>query len=178
MNNEYNIRISRKGQASSATFNQEDILNVTTQHEAMHAVLHRLLSFDPHPQANSLKNKGRINMGSYTLPNTYQMHGNIGVHELAAHGFGLMHSGESAQLLAMASTTGALNEQSYGLVNKVITRELMAISESSDAFTISGSKVTVNIDGLVSLINKLSKEQIYKIGERMAKLGIYLAQKD
>jgi len=156
----------------------EDDIRMSQFHEALHAwlVFH---GFNNGPDLKGVKNKGRIDMGTYTLePADYMGNNNQKVHELAAVGYGILHSGEAVRLFMCDILVGA--PVSYSFAVSILIQELYEIAPPEFQAQVivqnSDGSQTINYDLLALVLSKAPLERLHKIGEHMAKLGIYLTQ--
>jgi len=153
-------------------------LNLLTHHEGMHAFCIR--TFGLNPKMTPLKLSESINMGKYTLNlRNWGPISEIEINELAGHGFGLMHSGAAVHGEA---TTLILNDVTpgYKLAQKVLMDEVEVISTSHFPKHLYSKDIYSNPkiqDQVWKIILSLSAEELYRIGERMAKLAIFFAQR-
>jgi len=146
-------------------------------HEAAHAFLQDFVS-DPEKR-DAIKKKGDIPMGYYSLPfGVFANEDNSKLHELFGNGIMLMLSGESAPLSAMHCALSDINiDKTYTLERKVFWNE---ISHSPELDSATRHKLESEMNGtdMVVAINRLPDESLRKIGERMAKLALYLTQNE
>lgn len=150
-----------------------DYLEMIIQHEGMHAVMERLNGFSSQEE-RPVKPLAKVNMGQYELD--YSPGGpNVNIIELAASGFGVMHGGASARhMLYSYIQSGGI----YKYIARVVFQELKHDSEIDLALRkkLKGDDPQ-DVERVLQILSQLPDEKIFKIGERMAKLGLYLAQK-
>jgi len=150
----------------------------------MHAYLDSIGIAADYFRKDALKKAHGVNMGRYDIPKeTFRNINNAELHELTANGFGLMNSGQSAPLVAhaMVTTHAASNIENYVLMANIMVWEItksQGLSRNiSMKLDLDIQKGTADVNTVISAINELPNEQLHKIGERMAKLGVYLTQK-
>jgi hypothetical protein len=155
-----------------------DSLILPAYHEAAHVYFGGGVAFDA-KRFDGLKKKGNIPMGPYSLPYSFVVSANNArLHELFANGVGLSKSGASAVLTAHGIATND-HLENYFLARDVLWHELMNSLDLDPAFRvemkneIERTKI-VNFDKMAVAIDMLSDESLHRIGERMAKLALYL----
>ncbi|MBN2087674.1 hypothetical protein JW758_04975 [Candidatus Peregrinibacteria bacterium] len=156
-------------------------------HEATHAYLERVLKISGFEETDkgykdtesSIKKRCPINMGLYTLaPEAYERRNNINLHEMITTGVQLMNSGEmvSKYVSEIFSEQG----KNYIFARDMFVMELVnspAIDEKLRRDLASGTqRGYLDIETVQGILINTPKEEFYRIGERMAKLGIYLTQ--
>jgi hypothetical protein len=159
--------------------NVEFFRRVTLMHEGMHAVSHKMSQKNPEP-ARKIDTKG-INMGHYTLnPKMFGSITEIDVDELIANGFGILNSGDLAHLTLYNIQTSARSNPTYNFCSFVILNEILnspSLDPSSkNEFFKELSSGKISDKDFVKFLMKIPPHELTNIGERMAKLGIYLTQ--
>jgi len=165
-----------------------DLINSGFYHEAMHAYFYRLgIAHEPGVKS-ALRGKGDVSMGSYTIDREQlNIYNNAQLHELAAHGYGLMKSGSSARLAAYAISLSVDPESSpienYLMARDVIWYELVNSPEMDPKIRrkierIINQEHKMSMDLLTAGLSRFSEPELHRIGERMAKLAIYLIQEE
>lgn len=160
----------------------ETALKTAIIHEAMHASLANQFTVVPHKRGG-IKRRGQINMGSYKLESRhYEHYDNQNLHELVAHGCGFMMSGQQSLISAWELLASQPGMPDYELAAKILLKEIVYSNYISKSLK---SKIFDYIRDNGKVSNKLCMEalleipdgEFYRIGERMAKLAIYLTQK-
>lgn len=156
---------------------RKDFVRAVDLHEGMHAVLERrgfradYKRYDAH--------KGDVSMGYFHLPaRSLRERNNVEVHELAAIGYSLMHS-ESAAPIVVSSLIK--NEKStYQMAHSLVVESVMGLMSEEDRRKVLAHRkeqeVKLNVDQLMAVLHKIPLEKLHQLGERMAKLGLYLSQ--
>ncbi len=157
---------------------KKDHQQMTSIHEGMHYTLDKH-GFAPGPYKD-VKNKGSIDMGSYQVEaERYVGKFNTEIHELAAIGYGLMHAGRATPLFLIGILTGG--QGTYKLAVDIMIKEIHENISREDRIKIldiaSDGSQSLDINRFASVISRMPLETLHKIGERMAKLGVYLTQK-
>ena len=161
----------------------KDAVNMGLVHEGAHASLHRINKIDP-KGSHAIKQKGTISMGSYEIfEEEYFKSSNLQVHELIALGTGMASSKNTAFIAvwSAAGTSGIPN--GYDLARYVFVLEIIHSPHISENFR---RKLIVDLerenvvrhDNIIRAFSEIPPEGFQDIGERVAKLGIYLTQRD
>lgn len=174
----------------SADDMKKDSLNMMIIHEGMHAALFHLMGIETGPGGDIIKRggirkRGTISMGSYQFPEKhYRWENNVELHELAAYGFGLMHSGKMGAI----DINGALFLNSkykrLYLLKRVLMREIAYsphIPNDVKSRLMKGfnsASRNVRMEDLQIALIQIPDEGMREIGERIVKLAIYLTQGD
>jgi len=148
-----------------------DLRESVLQHEGMHAFfgLEKINQKDLIPY----KLTEPIPMGHYDLDLSKTTITLLRMNELSAEGHGLMKSGSAANFDAMNILMNP-DKRSYGLAQYVLFQEIrncQKLPQSLKDMMNSGA----DEDVLWKVVLKLGSDDLQKIGERMAKLGIYLS---
>ncbi len=154
----------------------EDDVKTSIQHEGMHTVLLRLINFGLNETRRN-RPADFVKMSNYQTPVNYPPNlSNMWISELASSGYGLSQSGHTASVVAwaMANTT---NMVSYGLVRDILAKEIVHSPYVPEPLRKELEEGTGGQKGLVEAIMQIPEEEMHRIGERMAKLGLYLAQR-
>jgi len=159
---------------------REGAVALPAYHEAAHVYFVRSISiaFD-FKRFDGLRKKGDISMGNYQLPYVVTVSANNAqLHELFANSIGLVKSGASAVFTAQAIATN-VEIKNYRLAREVLWYELMNYPELDPAFRIGLKNEiertqSIDFNKMAVAIDQLSDESLHKIGERMAKLALYL----
>ncbi|MBU1017443.1 hypothetical protein KKA33_00250 [Patescibacteria group bacterium] len=151
------------------------VLNAVIAHESMHAILHSM-GIDSMGN-DAIKRKGNIRLIGATLRQfEYEHYNNINLHELAAMGYGLFSSGESAILNILNTTDPPGRSSRYEMAFNIAMAGIVhsrTIDHDTHQELLTG-KVSSNT--LISAISQMSDEELHRIGKLMAKLAIYLTQ--
>lgn len=159
---------------------KKDTVVFPAYHEAAHSYLNRKMPYDFH-KTDGLRKRGDVTMGHYRLPYAvYALANNAKLHELFANGVGLMESGASAVFTAHAISSSNQMEN-YKLAREVLWQELMNSQDLNSYFRIGlrgeiERTQSVDFNKMAVAIDRLSDESLHKIGERMAKLALYLSE--
>lgn len=167
----------------------EDHLSGTYSHEGAHATLEEIKAVKSGVSGKSgqrmysaIKKKGVIRMQGYSVPpEDYRKMSNRMLHELFASGVGLMNSGKAAHLQGVI--LGLSDIDGYQYVTYFLFREVAASPYIDDELRSMLSeqirqKSVTNEGAYVAAVNQIPYKELHKIGESMAKLVIYLTQKD
>lgn len=177
---ERNAKMGNKLRPKDAIRLQKDGLELVRQHEGLHCWLFRKgFELSEKPGAD-IKDKGEIDMGSYVIPpQEYLGQYNTHIHELAAWGYCLMKGGEASQVYipslmqkdpkTYAFTMRILMSEIFNIIPQEYRKLLVKPDPNNNAQEI------LDIDIYTLMISRMSSDELHKIGERMAKLGIYLA---
>ncbi len=155
-----------------------DGANMARAHELMHYWL-AVKGFEAGDRKDA-KDRGDVDMGSYKIgADHYRGRYNTYVHELAAVGYGLMHGGQITPAFIIAIAGG--EHPTYQLAQQILINELLSIANPVQKNKIidihSDGSSEMDLDQLAVFISQMPLERLHKIGERMAKLGTYLAGK-
>lgn len=171
-------KFSRADNLSLVNMNDKEITDllhiISLAHEGMHAALYHLI---PNQNREASYRIDRVNMGHYQLPvHNFGPVNHMQLHELAANGMGLRNSGNMAKHTAFFIRSST--NPNYSFADFVLLQELI-ISPSLDnsvkrQFVKKFATVGPSPQDLVQLLRYFSNEQLHVIGERMAKLGMYL----
>lgn len=159
---------------------RRDFLATAPAHEAGHLWLESV-RYDSQ-SSDGIRRSGDIPMGAYTLPySVYAKADNAQLHELVAHGVGLAHSGVASTLVAHGLAMDT-HQPAYALAREVLWRELTFCPEIDSALRqgVLGhieSQKRIPLDRIDALVSQAPPESLRRIGDRMAKLGVYLAGK-
>jgi len=160
---------------------RKDMTYEIIAHEGMHAALHHMLKIGSW-EHSVIQPKGTIDMGRYKLRESeyyktkdYYVKDGVYLHELIAGGYSLMNSGHVANYVA----GGHIYKPStwnHILAHRIFIRELAHspfVNQESRRRIMEGE---MDAQSLIGELLKISNEELHNIGERMAKLGLYLAQ--
>jgi len=135
----------------------------TVYHEVAHVALQKI--FGIKHEDSLIEMNGLIDMDGYSVGRDLKIT-DTELHELAANGYGIMNSGK----MAKASLIYLLNSPypSYRLAKEICIKELQRIMGPGIHDTRALKLFIIDTDDQV----------LHRIGERMAKLAIYLVRKD
>jgi hypothetical protein len=107
---------------------------------------------------------------------------NIGVHELVAIGVGLANAGGSV-MQYVYGTNSDENKKSYQMGGLILLLEIihspfLSLDLKNDMLSDLNTKKTVIMDKKLKAVSQIPTEELRRIGERMAKLGIYMTRKE
>lgn len=167
----------------------EDHLRGAYMHEGTHALLEEVKGVNSGLSGKSaqrmysaIKNKGIIKMQKYSVPpKEYLKISNRMLHELFASSVGLMNSGKAARLQAVS--LGMANIDGYQYVSYFLFHEVATSPYIDDELRVLLSEQirqqSVSSEGAyVAAVNQIPDQELHRIGERLAKLAIYLTQED
>lgn len=145
-------------------------------HEGMHAALYMDLPEKARGKS-SIKRRGDIDMGNYILKEDEYLQfsdrkGNQ-IQELAASGFGLANSGKSAKEIP-----GFSAGPEYGFARFMLQKELAHSHFVDPRLQLKLTSRRVTERDILNAVEQIPIEELHRIGERMAKLAIYLTQED
>jgi len=167
---------------------QETIKDEALRHESMHVILQYKYGIDYRSEAKAVK-KGPIGMaskkeglGAYILnQRDYEWAETHQLHELVACGHGLMTSGDDAIRVAHMLLGSSGLHTSYTFANSIFIQEMANSGRITGRAQESLAKVfqgkPVRPSDMVEVAKQIPVEKLHKIGERMVKLGLYLARR-
>lgn len=146
----------------------QTIINTISEQTIMHEAMHAAFGISGIGNKEVIKSKGDIHMGRYILrEREYSdfLSNAIYANELVGLGMGLSKSGNLARFIANFHTT-----DQYGLARLILRKEI-----ENSPYTDEHTRQQIESDGLhFNDTEKIPDEELHAIGERMAKLGIYL----
>jgi len=153
-------------------------------HEGMHALLHE--KYGLHEMTGQktfapkkVKNKGIVRMGDFQLePADYLSLDNGSLQELGAIGYSLMNSKEQAPLEVVSMVAASQVSSSYSNVFTIMLKAALHSSEINEKVRsdLLRKIQTHQLKGedMKVLALQIPEEEWHRIGEKMAKLAIYL----
>ena len=158
----------------------EESFNVSLSHEGAHAALEGIMGIDSMGK-NAIKPKGAIDMKGYQVPeDVYSGVDNLQIHELVAIGASLANAGDSVMYYAYSSDDRESKSYHLALVIllfEIIHSPFVARELRNQLMTDLFVKKMVVVDKRLQATAQIPPNELRKIGERMAKLGIYLTRK-
>lgn len=167
-----------QGPKPSLATSTDTAVRMFIYHEVMHAVLSNLKGIDA-KRDDAVKLNRDIPMGHYSLSNDSIIPQNHQLHELIANGYA-MSKGKETSIYTVVSIIDS-KRQSYAFARTALRTELLHHEKIDQNAFLTGlikQKETDDLALLLDEILKLSDEDFRRIGERLAKLGLYLTQTD
>jgi len=163
----------------------EDYIKGAYEHEGAHMALDEIKGIVGEARVNNdqrlytaIKRRGDIKMPHYTVSETeYKNISDRMLHELFAAGFGLMHSGKSAKISAASlgvSDIEGYQYVKYFLMHEVATSPFVDEELKRNLENQIKEGLMTNRDVFAAALSQIPDEGLHHIGERMAKLGLYL----
>jgi hypothetical protein len=157
----------------------EDMRRMALIHEGMHAAMHHRAG--KIPESGKSRALGTVGMGHYALDTAnFGPVSNINIGELAANGYGVMNSGESATMTLSFIHTSSRSNPTYLFSDFVILNELLNVphlNSASKADFLRKLQAGLSDEDFVRAVKGLPTDGARRIGERMAKLGLHLMEK-
>jgi len=161
-----------------------NILNSVLTHEGAHTCLHKIHGYG-RTGKYPIKKMGTVSMGSYQISeDNYSQPGNEQAHELIAFGTEMAKFKDTAILSAISVGGTPVHPRGYELARYILLMEIINspyLSRDLYEKFISDSQKSekgnlYSSDNLLRALAEIPPEGLQEIGERMAKLGIYLTQ--
>ncbi len=161
----------------------EDAVNMALVHEGVHASLDKISGIDPEG-SHAMKRKGTISMGDYEIfEEEYFKSDNLQVHELIALSAGMASSKNTAFGAVWSAAGTSITPNGYDLARYVFALEIVHSPHISEGLhrkfiTDLTREGVIKHDNIIRAFKEIPPEGFQDIGERVAKLGLYLVQEE